>query len=157
MLWLIVILSAYFLLALVNLVDKYILKSRVTNPKVYTFYVGILGISGLVLVPFGFLKVPSADIIGLAILAGIFHTIAVWILFEGLKRYEASRIVPAEGALLPIFTFSFTILTGQAGTILRLNDIIAFIFLVAGTVLITYEGSRLLHKKSITIALLSSI
>jgi len=74
MLWLIVIVSSYFLFAAVHLVDKYLLGERIPNSKVYTFYIGIAGIFVLVLAPF-FLVVPkTADII-LALIAGVFHTL----------------------------------------------------------------------------------
>jgi hypothetical protein len=42
--WLLVIVFAYFILAIVTLLDKYIVVTPVINPKVFSFYVGILGI-----------------------------------------------------------------------------------------------------------------
>ena len=52
MLWLIVAISAYLILAIVFLVDKYLLVGPIPNPKIYAFYIGTLGIAVLLLVPF---------------------------------------------------------------------------------------------------------
>jgi len=49
--WLTLIILAYFLFAIVALGDKYLLKGP-PNPKIYTFYVGVLGILALFLIPF---------------------------------------------------------------------------------------------------------
>jgi len=156
MLWLIVALSGYFLLALVNIIDKHLLKSRIPDPKVYAFYVGFLGIVVLAAAPFGLLEIPSLSVFLLAMLAGASHVLAIWFLFSGLKNFEASRIVPAVGALLPIFTFTFTFLSGEAERMLGLREIGAFLLLVAGTILITYQGKNLLSKNSLKTAAVSA-
>ena len=43
MLWLIAIISAYLLLAVVALIDRYLLAGK-PDPKVYAFYVGLLSL-----------------------------------------------------------------------------------------------------------------
>jgi len=156
MLWLIVALSGYFLLALVNIIDKYLLGSRIPDPKVYAFYVGFLGIVVLAAAPFGLAEIPSFSVFLLAMLAGASHILAIWFLFSGLKNFEASRIVPAVGALLPIFTFAFTFLFGEAERMLGFKEIAAFLLLVAGTILITYQGKNLLSKNSLKTAIVSA-
>lgn len=75
MLWLTVTISAYFLLAIVALIDKYLISGPIPNPKVYAFYVGILGILALFLFPLGFLVPNSLDII-LSLLAGALYIFA---------------------------------------------------------------------------------
>ncbi len=110
--WLLVTISAYFLFAIVALVDKYLLGGLMPSPKVYAFYVAALGILALVLIPFGFL-IPAPFQIFLALLAGIFHILAIFTYFSGLQYFETSRIVPAIGGLLPLFVFGLTyIFTG---------------------------------------------
>lgn len=146
--WLIIILSSYFLLSLVSIVDKHLLKSRIPQPKIYAFYIGVLGLAALIFAPFGFLKIPSLLILLLALLAGFFNIFAILFLFSALKKYEASRIIPAVGALTPIFTFSFTFLFSQAKGI-GINYIIAFVFIILGTMIITYEGRNFLNGKSL--------
>ncbi len=154
MLWLIIILSSYFLLAAVHLVDKYILQERVTDPKIYAFYVGISGIFVLALVPFGFLAVPKISDLILALLAGAFNTLAVFALFVGLKRFEISRIIPAVGASLPLFTFGFTAVWSGEG--LTFLDILVFGLLLIGTFLITRERKKIFSLKSLQISVLTA-
>ena len=108
MLWLIIAILAYFILAIVALVDKYLLGGLMPSPKVYAFYVAAFGILALILIPFGFL-IPAPLQILLALLAGIFHILAILVYYNGLKRFETSRIVPAIGGLLPTFTFFWLI------------------------------------------------
>ncbi len=57
--WLVITISFYFILAAVFLVDKYLLTGSISNPKIYTFYVGVLGIGVLVLAPFVGFYIPS--------------------------------------------------------------------------------------------------
>lgn len=156
MLWLLVIISAYFLFAAVNLVDKYLLGGRIPSPKVYAFYVGILGILILGLVPFGFLTIPKISVIVLALLAGAFHILGVFIFFVGLKRFEASRIMPAMGALLPLFTFGLIFLFSGGKEVLVFTDIMAFILLLSGTLLITWQKKKAITLMSIKIAILAA-
>lgn len=154
MLWLIVILFSYFLLAAVHLVDKHILGERIQDPKVYAFYVGISGIFILVLVPFGFLDVPKLSDMALALVAGVFNTLAVYALFVGLKNFETSRIIPAVGASLPLFTFGFTM--ARNGESLSFSDIAVFLLLVAGAFLITWERKKTVSFGSLKISVLAA-
>jgi len=152
MLWLMVAISAYFLFGAVNIVDKYLLAGPIPSPKVYAFYVGILGILALGLIPFGFLIIPEISLILLAILAGIFHILAIFVLFVGLKTFEASRIVPATGAFLPLFTFGFTFVLAGGKETLAFSDIIAFILLLLGSLLITWQRGKVISRASLKIA-----
>jgi len=154
MTWLLVAISAYFLFAVVNIVDKYLLGGRIPSPKVYAFYTGVLGILILSLVPFGFLVIPKISVIILALLAGAFHILGVFVFFVGLKTFEASRIMPAMSALLPIFTLGFASVFAEK--VLALSDITAFVLLLAGTILITWEKTKTVTLKSIKIAILAA-
>jgi len=154
MLWLIVILSSYLLLAGVNLIDKHILGERITDAKIYSFYVGISGLFVLLLVPFGFLAIPQIPQMFLALAAGAFNTLAIFALYVGLKNFETSRIIPAVGAFLPLFTFGFTMV--QDGKNLTFSDMVVFSLLVVGAFLITWERKKTISLKSLKIAALAS-
>ena len=73
--WLIAAIFSSLILAVVFLVDKYLLAGPIPGPKVYTFYVGILGISVLFLIPFVGFYVPGIEQIALSFCAGI---IFIW-------------------------------------------------------------------------------
>ena len=104
MLWLIVIIVAYFLFAIVALGDKYLLAGP-PNPKSYSFYVGVLGGLVLVLIPFVGFSIPAFYQVLFCFLAGAMFIFALLGMFEGLEKFEASRIIPAVGGILPLFTF----------------------------------------------------
>lgn len=135
MLWLFITLLAYFFLAIVSLFDRYLLVGPISHPKVYTFYIGILGFFlSLLLVPLT-MPLPEKGLIILGLGAGFIRILAILFLTESIVRSEVSRVVPAIGGLLPIF--SFLIFLPYSQEILTISQIIAFIFLVVGSVLIS--------------------
>jgi len=160
MFWIILALSGYFLAAISGVIDKILLSGPIPKPKVYAFYIGILGtIVGLILIPFGF-QLPDIPTIFLALLSG-----GTWIpgaigLFEGLRKYEASRIIPATGALVPCFVFTFNYLLSKFANepLPGLSGIklSAFFLLLLGTVVISYERKRKITKESLKIAIVSA-
>lgn len=154
MLWLVIIIVSQFFLAAVTIVDKHLLKERISSPKVYAFYIGVLGILVVVLIPFGFLVIPDISGIALALIAGTFQTLALFALFVGLKRFEASRIIPAIGAILPLFTFGFVFVFAGGKEALSVFDIIAFLLLLFGAFFITWEEKKTIPLKTIKIATL---
>jgi drug/metabolite transporter (DMT)-like permease len=155
MLWLLVTISSYFLLAVVALIDRYLLGGGFLSPKMYAFYVGILGISVLILIPFGFF-VPEFSIIFLALLAGTFHILGIFFTFKAIQIFEVSRIIPAIGGFLPLFVFGLTFLFPVKKEPLSFYSIIAFFLLVLGSIVITYEKSKGISFKSLKIAALAS-
>jgi len=156
MLWLIIIIVAYFLFSLASLGDRYLLVGP-PNPKVYAFYVGILSIIVLLLVPFVDFYLPNIYQIGLSFLYGLIFMLSLLAIYEGLERFEVSRIIPALGAFLPIFTFllAFFIL-GQEG-FFTYQKILSFSFLVLGSVFISLEKSFKVSFKSLLFAGLAAL
>ncbi len=161
MLWIILSLSSYFLAAISGVIDKILLSGPIPKPKVYAFYIGVLGtIVGLILIPFGF-QLPETPIILLALLSG-----GIWIpgvigLFEGLRKHEASRIIPATGALVPCFVFAFNYIfskfANEPVSGLSKIKLLAFFLLLLGSVLISYERKKKITKESLKIAIVSAI
>lgn len=154
--WLIIAILTYFLLAIVSLVDKYLLGGLMPSPKIYAFYMAALGILVLVLVPFGFLLIPRPWQIFLALLVGIFHILGILIYFHGLKKFESSRIVPAIGGFSPLFTFGLTYFFQGGKEILSFKEIIAFLLLILGGVLIVWKKSANITLKSLQYSVLAS-
>lgn len=155
MLWLIVAILAYLLLAVVALGDKYILAGP-PNPKTYSFYVGILGILSLALIPFVGFSVPAAGIILLALLAGAIFVFALYGFYYGLEYFETSRIVPAIGGLVPLFTFGLVYLLSGGEAVLSSWSLISFFMLLSGSVLITFKNKRAFFSRSFRISLVAA-
>lgn len=156
MLWLILSIAAYFILAVVFLVDKYLLTSAIPNARVYAFYIGILGIGVLILMPFTNFYVLAAGDIFLSFLSGAAFLAGIFWFFKGLKNFEASRIVPAVGGFLPIFTFLLLYLFAQERESLNFGQSFAFIMLVAGSILITLEKSTIFSLQSIKVSVIAA-
>ena len=148
MTWLLVAISAYLILAIVFLVDKYLLTTSIPNPKVYAFYVGTLGILTLALAPFVGFYIPEKSQIILSLLAGAVFIYGLFWLYKTLKTFELSRVVPAIGGLTPLFTFGLIYLFSLGQEVLSPREFIAFILLILGAVLINIKKEKLISLKS---------
>jgi hypothetical protein len=160
MLWLTLTIFSYFLLALVAMVDEVLLTGKIIKPKVYAFYVGLLGIFVLVLIPFGF-GLPDLVVIGLALVSGILWIFALLSFYESLRRYEVSRVVPAIGGILPICTLALVYLfawqRGEAIETFSYLKAISFILLVLGSILITFNKQGFINRKSLCLSGLTAL
>lgn len=108
--WFAVTASAYFLIALEMVLDKFLISSkRVSHPSVYAFYSGVLSTFAFVFVPFGFRLVEPEKII-LSILAGMVFTYGILALFFAFDRGEASQVAPVSGAFTTIATYLISFL-----------------------------------------------
>jgi hypothetical protein len=137
--WLLVAILAYFFLAIVSLFDRYFLVGAIPNPMVYTFYIGAIGLPiCLLLLPFG-ITLPIKGIIILGLVTGFIKILGNIFLMESISRSEVSRAVPAIGGLMPIFSFLLFFLYFPKKEILNLYQIVAFILLVFGSVLISLK------------------
>jgi len=163
MIWLFISIFSYFILAIVSLIDKFVLKSLIPNPKVYTFYIGVFGISILFLTPLIGFSIPSNQEILLAFVAGTSFIFGLLSLFTGLKKYETSRIIPAIGGLSPIFTFLFLFTTSKffVDSIevfsFSIQQFSALVVLVLGSFLISYNPKKKITFESFTISIIAAI
>ncbi len=153
--WLIVTISAYLFLAISVLGDKFLLGGGIPNPKVYSFYVGVLSIFVLVFIPFGFF-LPNFDQIALALLTGVIFIAGLFLYYSAIKEFEASRIAPAVGGLVPILSFIFVSFLSKGKVILSTEEIFAFLLLVLGSILIISGKSVNIFGKSFFLSLFVS-
>jgi drug/metabolite transporter (DMT)-like permease len=155
MLWFIIIILAYLLFAATNLVNKFILAGP-PEPKSYSFYVGILSGLTIILIPFVGFSVPNFYQTLLCLLSGAIFVFAILGLFEGLERFEASRVIPAIGAISPLFIFALIFLFSGGKDVLGSKEIFALILLIFGGILITYNPTANISLKSLKISVLTS-
>jgi len=141
--WIFFAILAYFFLAFVSLFDRYFLIGPIPQPRVYAFYVGILGFFlCLFLIPF-IIPFPRKELVILGMGAGVIRIFATLFLARGIMKSEVSRVVPAVGGLLPIFSFLIFLSLSPFQEIFNISQISAFIFLVAGSVLISMKEMSL--------------
>lgn len=140
MLWLLIIILAYFFLALSSLGDKIFLKGK-ENAKTYVFYVGLL--SGLVvlLIPFIDFTISSINILIWPFFEGIVYIIALYTMYYAIDKFEVSTVVPILGGLQPIFIFFLSIVFFEIADI-SLKNILALIILIVGTFLISFNKDK---------------
>ncbi|MEX1997725.1 MAG: hypothetical protein WEA04_03595 [Candidatus Andersenbacteria bacterium] len=136
MIWLFLALGAHLGNALVLIVDKSLLsgKSVVAQPLRYTFYSAV--ITGGVIVFLPFVSLPwSSFILGWALVAGGARIVALWLFFTALKATEATRVVPLTGSAVALFTV--IIAMGALGEIVRTQQFLAIVLLLAGGALLS--------------------
>jgi len=141
--WLVVVILAHLLYALVFITDKYILSRPLPHPIVYAFYVGVLSIVILLLVPFGF-YFPSRLELGFILLAGIAQ-VAGWVFFyKALSKGEVSRIIPFVGGFIAIFVLILSkfFLKEHLAT----QQLIAFALLVLGGLTLSFKKQGFFQK-----------
>ncbi len=133
--WLLIAIIAYFILALVNLTDKFLLQKFLPNHHAYTFLVGILGLLVWLLAPW-WLIWSGWTVFSLNLLVGALFPIALLLMYKALKLGEASRIIPIMGGSIPIFILILSIfLLKESFTFYQW---LAIILLLLGTIIISW-------------------
>ena len=155
--WLLIAILSYLILAIVSLVDKYLLTRSIPNPKVYAFYVGILGILVLLIAPFIGFYIPKIPQIILSLLTGAIYIYALFWFFKSLYLFETSRIVPAIGGMTPLFSFGLVYIFSFGKEILSFSEIIAFVLLIFGSILITMRREKIITLKSLQFSALTAL
>lgn len=152
-LWILLVVVAQFLYAIVSLVDKYIVTSERALPKplVYAFYVSILSAGSIFIYFFSWIPIPHDDIsvpsfalletptllvAALSLLAGYSFFYALVSLFSALRHADASDVVPVVGAVSALATFilSYIFLGANLGHMFFSG----LLLLVCGTLLMSH-------------------
>jgi len=154
--WILIAVVSYLILALANLIDKFLLTGPIQNAKTFTFYIGMLGGFIFLLIPFGFLEFPALPFILLGLGAGVARNLGLIGLFSGLRKFEASRIIPAIGGLVPIFMAVLTVLVFGEKDLFTPGNLIAFSLLVTGTIIVSIERHAMVTLKSLQYSLFAA-
>lgn len=135
MVWVILVIIASFILAIVHTLDKYILTKWVKNPLVSVLVLGMIGLIGGSVVYFsrGFLPLTPFNIF-LALIAGLCYLFSVIFYFKALKIEEMSRVVPLY-YLSPLFVLIFAALF--LDEIFNFLNYLGIFMLMAGAILIS--------------------
>lgn len=128
---------AYALSGGAVLIDKILLKKSLPNPIAYTFYLTLLGMLTVVLIPFFEMNLTQKGLL-IAVCAGITGVISFLAFFQSLKTTEASVVGPVVGALNPFFSLIIgAVIFNQ---LLTVNQHIAFFVILAGGLIITWNN-----------------
>lgn len=130
---------SYFMNAGVYVADKFLLSKKIHSSITYAFFVGIWSIFNLAILPLDF-WVPSARELTLDLLAGTLFLITLVFWYKALHQSEATRVVPIVGALIPVFSYLFSYVF--LGEVLGERELLAFIILIVGGILISIKHTR---------------
>jgi drug/metabolite transporter (DMT)-like permease len=142
--WLIAAISSYFINAGVYIADKFLLSKKIHSSIIYAFLVGIWSIFNIILLLFD-PWIPTGRELGLDLLAGMLFLITLIFWYKALHQSEATRVVPIVGALVPIFSFILSFLF--LGETLTERQLLAFLVLINGGVLISVKHTRFYKTK----------
>jgi len=126
--WLLVAISAYLLLAVANLFDKFLVDNVIKDSRAYAFAACLLSAILILAAPW-LLDWPGVWLLLFNLFNGAIFAVALTLLYESLKRGEASRVLVFIGGSTPVFslvlsalffkeTFSYTQLAGIALSLL---------------------------------------
>jgi len=155
--WVVYSIGAYFFNAVVSIVDKYLLSSRIPHPVTYMFYTGILSAGVLFLIPlfgFSFLPLWTAFI---ALFSGAIFLLSLFFFYEGVRRWEVSRVAPIVGSFSAIVTLALSgILLQEA---LSIHAIVAFVLLIAAGIILSIEKTTVttVRWEIVGLALVSAV
>ncbi len=94
---------AYCLLAIESLANKFLIVGKVRSWRLYLFYVGLLSLTGLAFIPWGFYW-PNKLIFFWSFLSGVVFFCYLSVLFSALKKWTASRVFVLMGAVTTLIT-----------------------------------------------------
>ncbi len=125
---------AYVLNAGGIVIDKILIKNSLSNPVTYTFFVSVLQLLILVLIPFGF-TLNFDNAFYLAVASGIISVFGLLTFYYSLLKNEASVVGPIVGVFNPLsaFILGWLILSQS----LSPTQTIAFIILIFGAIILT--------------------
>ncbi|MDP2930837.1 MAG: hypothetical protein Q8N56_04550 [bacterium] len=152
MLWILIAVLSYFLLAITALGDKFLLSGK-PEPKNYTFFTNVPGILLILLIPFVGFTMPNSGQMLLVLATAVSAVIASFIFYTALEKFESSRVVPAVGGLLPMFVWLAPVFIFRSNIVFTPVDFIAFLILILGTVLISAEKGKKMDIRGFAFAL----
>jgi drug/metabolite transporter (DMT)-like permease len=152
--WLIAIILAYLFFSLSSLGDKLILSGK-PKPKAYTFYVGLIGLSVFLFIPFMELRLPSKGLLIWIIAEAIIYLLALYTMFSAVKKFEISKVAVTIGAVQPIFIFILTWFVWKDQRMSAIH-ILAFILLLIGSIIISLEKNYQSTKGYLKITLFTA-
>lgn len=136
MIWITIAILGYFLGAVTNILDKFILSARIPKASVYAFFAAMFSLSTFVLAPFG-LSFMETRLFLIALLSGAFFTYGLLFFYKAVKVSEVSRVAPLVGSLTAVGTLAAVIAVSDAR--LDYASLMSFWLLVLGGFLMAFD------------------
>ncbi|MEK7663988.1 MAG: hypothetical protein AAB340_00860 [Patescibacteria group bacterium] len=155
LIWLLIIILAYLFFGIASFGDKLVL-SRSKNPKLYVFYVGILSLLVLLLIPFVGILLPNKVSFFWIILTSLVFILGLYFLYSAVEKFDVSRVIPIVGAIQPIFILFLSRIFFGYGA-MKLNNLLALLILLIASIIISFEKKLELNKNLLKLSLWASL
>lgn len=145
-------LLAYFFNSLSVLANKSLLKKTIPDPAIYIFYISLLSLAALLLLPF--VNIPTVEVFNLASLSTVAWTLGAYFMLKALKEGQVSRVIPIIGTLIPLIL----LFLAQATNAISIFQTWAVIILVLGMVFLSLQDflKGVFRKREIIFEILSA-
>ena len=129
MLWLYLTLFAYFINAFAFIVDKYLLVAHIPRPFTYAFWVAILSMFAVVLLPFG-VTAQSVGYLLIALVSGGSFFVALIFLYKAIRASDISVASTMAGVATAVFSYFLAVLL--LGESSGLVNVVSIVMLIVG-------------------------
>jgi len=137
--WLTFALAGYFFNAVTAIFDKFLLAGRIKEPVVYAFFVSILSLFAIVLVPFGYQSIPWQTSV-VFVISGMLFLYGLVAFYNAVKRSEISRVAPLVGITISVIAGVASLAFGPAAYVtLSPGHFFSLLLLLAGAFLIAFD------------------
>jgi drug/metabolite transporter (DMT)-like permease len=133
MIWLYLALTAYFINAVVSIIDKHLLSGHIPKNNAYAFGVAILSVFAVVLIPFGVHWYGWLFFI-ISFLCGATFFLALVFLYKCIIESDITVSSTQIGTMGIIFTYLFSLIILKDA--LTPHALVALVLLVIGTILL---------------------
>lgn len=133
MLWLYLALTAYFINAIVFIIDKYLLVGQIPKYYAYAFGVSLLSLASLFLIPFG-VSWQGLSYFFIAISSGAAFFVGLIFFYKVIKKSDVSVAATQVGTIAAVFTYVFSIIILK--DTLSFINLSAFLFFILGIYLL---------------------
>ncbi|OGZ65423.1 MAG: hypothetical protein A3C50_03730 [Candidatus Staskawiczbacteria bacterium RIFCSPHIGHO2_02_FULL_43_16] len=155
LLWLVIVIASYLLFGLSSFGDKLVL-NRSPNPKLYTFYVGVLSSLAIILIPFAGFHIPDVVSFFWIFLTSLVSVAGLYMLYSAVAKFDVSRVVPIVGAVQPILVLFLGWFFWGVRAI-TFNNILAFSILLLASIIISFEKKLAPNKQLLTFSLVTAL
>lgn len=135
MFWIYLTIFAYFLEAVVFIIDKALLAERIPNPISYAFYVAVISVLAVFLIPLG-VHIIGFNLTVVAAFSGASFFFGLIYLYKAVKTIDLLEAAPAVGAITALATFFLTVYV--VGQPVRPHELTAFVLLIIGSLVMSY-------------------
>lgn len=134
---------AYFLNSIAVSIDKFLLVRAIPKPLTYIFYISLISMIALLLIPFT--TRPSPAVFALASLSTFLWTLGAYFMFYALRIGQVVRVIPVIGTLIPLILLIFASYTSS----ISINERWAVVILTLGLFFINLASwkAKLIKKE----------